>query len=252
VVRHGFCYLESGTGVQAWSVTEKAFVLVMDCKLACRSVLRGRSYGDYGECDDHDRFSKRLETGVSASIGDVAAANVWLSRMAARLFSMTNSPGRSKSALTYYMHDRFAAFRFQLAGDLSQETASDLDQARQTASSVLGGRCLIVDLTGISSVDNAGRELLDTWHGLGAQFVVTASEAKARIRSMTGVPITYFGANSRASKRLPGRAGILWLAALFVVLLAATFIATSRDRVFFGGELKRSQIQFMGQTECKL
>jgi ABC-type transporter Mla MlaB component len=150
------------------------------------------------------------------------------------------------------MHDKFAAFRFQLAGDLSQETASDLDQARQTASSVLGGRSLIVDLTRINSVDTAGRELLDKWHGLGAQFVVTASKAHARIQSMTDVPITFLGTNSGASKRLPARAAILWLAAFFMLLLAATFTATSPDRIFFGGELKRSQIQFMGQTECKL
>jgi ABC-type transporter Mla MlaB component len=165
---------------------------------------------------------------------------------------MNNSFDSNRSGLTYYMHDKFTAFRFQLAGDLSQETASDLDQARQTASSVLGGRCLIVDLTGLGSIDAAGRELLDKWDRLGAQFVVTASEAKARIRSMTGVPITFLGANSEGFKRLPARAAILWLAALFVLLLAATIIVASPVRVFFGGELKRSQIQFMGQTECKL
>jgi ABC-type transporter Mla MlaB component len=159
---------------------------------------------------------------------------------------------RNRNGLTYYMHDKFAAFRFQLAGDLSQETTSDLDQARQTASSVLGGRSLIVDLTSINSIDAAGRELLDKWHGLGAQFVVSVSKAKPRIQSMTDVPITFLRTNSGASKRLPVRTAILWLAALFVLLFVATFIAASPDRVFFGGALKRSQIQLMEQTECKL
>ena len=72
----------------------------------------------------------------------------------------------------YYMHDEFAAFRFRLIGDLSEASTAELDQARQTASSIFNGRPLIVDLTGIDSVDSAGRELIARWHGLGAQLVV--------------------------------------------------------------------------------
>jgi anti-anti-sigma regulatory factor len=93
------------------------------------------------------------------------------------------------NGLSYYIHDEVAAFRLQLAGDLSRQAAADLDQVRRTAFSVLGGRPLVVDLTGIESIDAEGCDLLDRWHTLGAHFVVTARKAVARIRSMTGVPL---------------------------------------------------------------
>jgi len=138
-----------------------------------------------------------------------------------------NSAPRTKSGLVYYMHDESAAFRFQLAGDLSQDSTYDLEQARQTASSIFGERCLIVDLTGITSVDGAGRELLDKWHGLGARIVVSSSEQKARIKSMTSVPITVVGTKPEASKWLRSRVAALCLAALFALLLSATAVAAS-------------------------
>ena len=127
--------------------------------------------------------------------------------------------------LVYFMHDEFAAFRFQLTGDLSQDSTPDLEQARQTASSIFGGRCLIVDLTNITSVDDAGRELLEKWHELGARMVVISSEQKVRIQSMTKVPITVVGMKPEAFNGLPFRAATPWLAALFVLLLLATAIA---------------------------
>src|SRR5580658_9785239 len=49
--------------------------------------------------------------------------------------------------LQYYMHDGPSAFRFELAGDLTNEAARRLDQDWRTASSVIGDRALIVDMT---------------------------------------------------------------------------------------------------------
>src|SRR5215510_4015221 len=106
--------------------------------------------------------------------------------------------------LSYYMHDEAAAFRFRLAGDLSHSGTADLDQARQTASSVLGGRSLVVDLTGIVSIDTAGRQLIEKWRRLGAQFVVTTSLAKLRIQSMTDVPVSLL--EKEGSECRPARA----------------------------------------------
>ena len=99
---------------------------------------------------------------------------------------------------TYYMHDEFASFRLRLIGDLSQGSTAELDEARQMASSIFNGRPLIVDLTGIDSVDNAGRELIAKWHGLGAQLVVTTPEAHARIQSMTNMPIVFLETKRRS------------------------------------------------------
>jgi len=104
----------------------------------------------------------------------------------------------------YYMHDEFAAFRLLLIGDLSQGSAAELDEARQTASSIFNRRPLIVDLTGIDSMDNAGRELIRKWHGLPAQLVVTTPEAQARIQSMTNMPIVFLETKRRSKwLRLP-------------------------------------------------
>jgi len=90
-----------------------------------------------------------------------------------------------KREFTYYMHDSPAAFRFEFVGGLCHDSTADLDQARQTASSIFGRRSLIVDLTRVESIDDAGRELIAKWHILGAQFVVTTRQAMARIRSMS-------------------------------------------------------------------
>jgi anti-anti-sigma regulatory factor len=116
------------------------------------------------------------------------------------------------NGFTYYMHDGAAAFRFQCSGDLSKDTTADLDRARETASSVFGSRPLIVDFTGIESIDTAGRQLIEKWHGLGAQFVVTTRQAKMRIESMTSVPFGLVGENRGHSEWLPSRL-VAWLLA---------------------------------------
>src|SRR5260370_11819988 len=134
---------------------------------------------------------------------------------------MNNAPRRKTSGFDYYMHDGSAAFRFDLAGDLCQHTAQDLEQARLTAASVIGQRSLIVDLTGLTSLDAAGSKLLEEWHALGAQLTVISSEARARIQSMTGVPITLRGTRPGASKWVPSPTAALWLAAFLLLLLFA-------------------------------
>jgi len=66
--------------------------------------------------------------------------------------------------LHYYMHDGPTTFRFELSGRLDREGACRLDQDWRTASSVLGDRRLIVDLTFVMIVDEEGRALLAGWH----------------------------------------------------------------------------------------
>jgi ABC-type transporter Mla MlaB component len=131
------------------------------------------------------------------------------------------------NCLTYYMHDEAAAFRFQLRGDLSKEITADLDQARETASSVFRGRPLIVDFTGIERIDTAGRELIEKWHDLGARFVVTTRQAERRMQSMTGISFCFLG--SDRSEWLRGRLLPWFLAAIFVFsLVAAVMVEQSR------------------------
>src|SRR5262249_32389212 len=63
----------------------------------------------------------------------------------------------------YYMHDGASSFRFELAGALTAEDAKSLEQAWITASSVLGDRALVVDLTFVTDLDPAARDLLKRW-----------------------------------------------------------------------------------------
>jgi len=79
----------------------------------------------------------------------------------------------SKNDLVYYIHDGSAAFRLQLSGDLSGEGVRDLEQTWRTASSVIGERRLVVDLSLVTGVDLAGRELLEAWQAEGAWLVAT-------------------------------------------------------------------------------
>jgi len=123
--------------------------------------------------------------------------------------------------LIYYLHDGSSVFRIQLAGHLSHGGASDLEQAWRTASSVIDGKCLMVDLSHVTSIDASGRELLDKWHAHGARLGVTSSEAQARIQSMTDVPITLHAPIPKTSKWLRFQAVKPWLAALFVFLFPA-------------------------------
>ena len=126
--------------------------------------------------------------------------------------------GGSTKGFLYYMHDECARFRLRLIGDLSRDSTAELEGARQTASSVLNGRPFLVDLTGIDSVDSAGRELIARWHGLGAQFEVTTPEAQERIHSLTRMPIVLLD-KRRRSIWLRGPALLASAAALLMLLM---------------------------------
>src|SRR5258708_8458834 len=95
-----------------------------------------------------------------------------------------------KRHLNYYLHDGSGEFRIQIAGHLSQSNARDLEEAWRTASSTIDGKCLIVDLSHVTSIDVSSRELLDKWHTQRARLVFNSSEAHARIQVMTGVTTT--------------------------------------------------------------
>jgi anti-anti-sigma regulatory factor len=77
----------------------------------------------------------------------------------------------TNQALQYFMHDGPSAFRFELAGDLDDDGARRLLQDWHVASSAMGDRALIVDMTFVTSVDQEGRSLIARWHAAGAQLV---------------------------------------------------------------------------------
>ena len=92
--------------------------------------------------------------------------------------------------LNYYMHDGPAAFRFELAGDLGAGDAAKLDQEWRTASSTIGDRTLIVDLSFVTAIDQAGLNLFRRWHADGAHFVAISSQSRGLVETITGHPFS--------------------------------------------------------------
>lgn len=88
--------------------------------------------------------------------------------------------------LQYYMHDGPAAFRFQLAGELNHEGARRLDQDWRTASSTIGDRDQVVDITFLTRLDEQGALLLARWHRQGARIIANSDTSRALAESVLG------------------------------------------------------------------
>ena len=91
------------------------------------------------------------------------------------------------------IHDSSKSTTFKLEGKLAGPWVPELEQSWLTADSVTRGRAVIVDLTAVAFIDEAGRELLERMHLRGVQLLATAPRNKAivgeiaRKHSLTGV-----------------------------------------------------------------
>jgi ABC-type transporter Mla MlaB component len=90
--------------------------------------------------------------------------------------------------MQYYMHDGSTAFRFTLSGALDIKTTEELERAWRAASTLLGSRLFIVDMSYVTSADAAGRRLLARWYEGGARLIGESSLARALIAEVTGKP----------------------------------------------------------------
>jgi hypothetical protein len=129
---------------------------------------------------------------------------------------------QSQHTFSYYMHDGSSAFSFELAGDLSDEGARELEQAWRTATSVIGEKELLIDLTYVTGFDEAGHELLNKWHAHGARLVAISAEAKKRVLSMTDRPVLLRATVPKTFTWRPFRTAALWLVASSILLFPAT------------------------------
>jgi hypothetical protein len=128
------------------------------------------------------------------------------------------------TALQYYMHDGSSAFRFELAGDLSNDGARRLEHDWLTASSVIGHRTLIVDLTFLTSADEEGRALLARWHADGAQLIARSKGSRRLAESIVGEPLREFASAASAGSDhtwLPFRTSFAVSALPLIVVLGA-------------------------------
>lgn len=90
--------------------------------------------------------------------------------------------------MRYYMHDGPAAFRFELAGVLDSNDARSLEQDWRTASSVIGERILILDMSFVTGLDDAVRILFRRWYDEGAQFAANSKRSRELVELITGRP----------------------------------------------------------------
>ncbi len=73
----------------------------------------------------------------------------------------THSKARiCSSSVKYYIHDSTEACRLQLLGELSDSDVGELSGCWRTAKTTLGNRRLILDLRGLKTVGDAGRQWL--------------------------------------------------------------------------------------------
>lgn len=70
----------------------------------------------------------------------------------------------------YYIHDSIESCRLQLLGHLTETDVPELKGCWQTARSTLISRKLILDLRGLTSVDDAGRQWLASMSTEGACY----------------------------------------------------------------------------------
>jgi hypothetical protein len=92
--------------------------------------------------------------------------------------------------MRYYMHDGPSAFRFELAGDLDANDATRLEQDWRTASSSTKTRTLIVDLSFVTGIDEAVRNLFKRWYEGGAEFAASSKRSRELVESITERPFT--------------------------------------------------------------
>ncbi len=93
-----------------------------------------------------------------------------------------------KDMMRYYMHDGPAAFRFELAGALDSDDALRLEQDWRTASSVIGNRILLIDMSFVTGIDDAVRRLFRRWYDEGAQFAANSARSRELVELITGRP----------------------------------------------------------------
>jgi ABC-type transporter Mla MlaB component len=88
-----------------------------------------------------------------------------------------------------YLNDSIESFQFVLKGDLAAGSVRSLEQAWITATSILGGKDVSVEVSGLTAADDAGVELLYRMTASGARLTAALPpESEDLLRSL-GIPV---------------------------------------------------------------
>ena len=88
-----------------------------------------------------------------------------------------------------YQHDCVTEFRFLLRGELTGGSVSELEHAWTTATSILNGRALAVDVSGLMNADESGVGLLFRMRDSGARLTAPLPPASEELLRFLGVPV---------------------------------------------------------------
>lgn len=88
--------------------------------------------------------------------------------------------------MAIYIHDEAARLRLRVTGDLDDKAAKELASCWSTASSVVRGRKIVLDLTGLASVQDDARHLLESLHQEGVEFLAQSRFQTQLIAGITG------------------------------------------------------------------
>jgi len=106
----------------------------------------------------------------------------------------------TRNELTFYIHDGIESFRLEIKGHLCGENAANVAQALRTAESTIGDRLVIVEVDGLSGIDNCGRALLRAWHDAGARIIAKSASARMLAGSIAREPIPPKAAVSKRTR----------------------------------------------------
>lgn len=116
-----------------------------------------------------------------------------------------------------YIHDGASAFRFVLLGALEASAARELDRAWRTAASLGQGRGVLVDVTGLTGIDDEGLRVLAHMRESGCKLQARQMPPTPRVAHLIEVTAPGKRHSSRAGRWIASLSQ-RWLLALAVVL----------------------------------
>jgi len=137
----------------------------------------------------------------------------------------------SPSSWGYRIHDGAAQFRFQLEGALASADVAELDQCWRTASSTIAGKAFVVDLTSLTAVDESGRQLLNRWRQVGAEFVGGVESRAVLAGQIDGFTVEPGKSRAAAFLGPAFQSALPWLAGLLMLLVAVTTLRAGEPAV---------------------
>jgi len=85
-----------------------------------------------------------------------------------------------------YLHDNSNGFRLCLFGDLNQPAAAELERCWKAALSIVDGRRILIDGTGLTSIQADGMQLLGRMALAGVQVTADRSSQGASLLEFLG------------------------------------------------------------------